>query len=300
MDTRDLEAFNAVYKYRGLSTAAKALYITPQGLSKTIQKLERELGTSLFTRKPSGMEPTVAGDRLYLCSRSIIEQLSGISGDYLSLPADYTVPCTSYSVRFISSDIFAHMHSLYPEVGLNLLEKPDAEIDEMLFNGKVEVAIMQAPVNAARYSYISLAKLPVCVLVNKHNPLAQKETLTLSDLKGRSLLYIGSDMFSPIQKRAESFREKGLNLIEVLDNEFCWMSAENDTNIAVTAMFSYPNYRYPNVREIPLKSDDSALCTWEIGIAYRANSKLSAYGSSLVDYICENLKITDKKYSGVS
>lgn len=284
MDTRDLEAFIAVYKYKGLSSAAKTLYITPQGLSKTIQKLERELGTALFTRKPTGMEPTLAGERLYMCSRSIINQLSSISGEYLNLSADYTVPCTSYSVRFLSSEIFAYMHSLYPDVGLHLIEKPDSVIDEMLGDGQVEIALMQAPVDSSRYNYISLASFPVCVLVNRSNPLALHDSLSLSDLQGMSLLYVGGDMFSTILKRAEAFRGAGLNLIEVLDNEYCWFSAANNQNVAITATSPDDFERFSQVKCIPLRSEEPALCSWELGIAYRRDSPLSAYARSFIDY----------------
>ena len=291
MDTKDLEAFNAVYKYRSLSNAAKSLYISPQGLSKTIKKLERELNTALFTRKPTGMEPTAAGDRLYTRSHDIIRLLSSISSDFLTLPNDYIVPCTSYSVRFISPDIFAYMHSLFPDIQLNLIEKPDYLIDEMLFNGKAEIAIMQAPVNSARYSYMPLMKFSICVIANEDNPLSQQVTLSLKDLCGQSILYVGGDIFSPLQQRAASFREAGLHLIEVLDNDFCWMSASDNTHIAITPVLIEYRERFPNVKCIPLINEDEDLCTWELGIVHKCKNRLSSYAQVFINYVEKNLHL---------
>lgn len=44
MNQRHLTYFLEVYKHRSISAAAKSLFISPQGLSKTILALEEELG----------------------------------------------------------------------------------------------------------------------------------------------------------------------------------------------------------------------------------------------------------------
>lgn len=55
MDTKDLRCFRHVYEERSINQAAKQLFITPQGLSRIIAKLEGELQTELFKRTPMGM-----------------------------------------------------------------------------------------------------------------------------------------------------------------------------------------------------------------------------------------------------
>ncbi len=42
MDTKDLRCFCRVYEERGINQAAKQLFISPQGLSRIIAKLEAE------------------------------------------------------------------------------------------------------------------------------------------------------------------------------------------------------------------------------------------------------------------
>lgn len=58
MNQRQLSYFLEVYKQRSISTAAQSLFISPQGLSKTILALENELGVKLFTRSKNQMLPT--------------------------------------------------------------------------------------------------------------------------------------------------------------------------------------------------------------------------------------------------
>ena len=43
------------------SAAARELYVTPQGISKSIDKLEKELGVPLFARTRTGIELTAMG-----------------------------------------------------------------------------------------------------------------------------------------------------------------------------------------------------------------------------------------------
>ena len=57
MDTRDIRCFRLVYEERSINKAAHQIFITPQGLSRIIVKLENELQTQLFQRTANGQFP---------------------------------------------------------------------------------------------------------------------------------------------------------------------------------------------------------------------------------------------------
>ena len=66
MSIQDLEYFAAVCRERSINRAAKLLYITPQGLSKSIKALEQELNAKLLNRRlfrhyPDGMRAVSSG-----------------------------------------------------------------------------------------------------------------------------------------------------------------------------------------------------------------------------------------------
>ena len=61
MDTKAFYYFQAVYEERNIHTAARKLYISPQGLGKNIKMLESELNAELFIRTKSGVIPTETG-----------------------------------------------------------------------------------------------------------------------------------------------------------------------------------------------------------------------------------------------
>jgi LysR family transcriptional regulator, nitrogen assimilation regulatory protein len=76
MDSRQLRYFIAVYEQRNLSRAADQASVAQSALSHHISNLEAEFATPLFERKPRGMEPTAAGERLYEHARIILRAMA--------------------------------------------------------------------------------------------------------------------------------------------------------------------------------------------------------------------------------
>jgi DNA-binding transcriptional LysR family regulator len=61
LDSNLLRCFLAVLEHRKLTTAAQELCVTQPALSKSLRRLETELGVPLFERTPAGMVPTDYG-----------------------------------------------------------------------------------------------------------------------------------------------------------------------------------------------------------------------------------------------
>ena len=57
--------FLAVYEERRLVKAAERLCVTPSAVSHALRDFEQSLGTKLFERTSEGVQPTIAGQRLY-------------------------------------------------------------------------------------------------------------------------------------------------------------------------------------------------------------------------------------------
>lgn len=64
LNSKLLTCFLAVVTHRTLTAAAEQLCITQPALSKSLRRLEDELGVPLFLRTPSGMIPTAYGSTL--------------------------------------------------------------------------------------------------------------------------------------------------------------------------------------------------------------------------------------------
>ena len=68
MDTRDLEYLLAVERHGSIGKAADALGLSQPALTKAVQRLEAQVGVTLFERTANGMTPTPAAE---LCAQHV-------------------------------------------------------------------------------------------------------------------------------------------------------------------------------------------------------------------------------------
>ena len=66
MNSEQLKYFELTYQERNYSAAARMVPVSPQGLTKAIRALEKELGVTLFEPDSNGMpQPTPYAQELY-------------------------------------------------------------------------------------------------------------------------------------------------------------------------------------------------------------------------------------------
>ena len=70
LDLNLLKAFIAVAEEKHFTKAAKSLFVEQSAISKSIKRLELELGTQLFLRTNRKVELTTKGENLYYCPRN--------------------------------------------------------------------------------------------------------------------------------------------------------------------------------------------------------------------------------------
>ena len=102
MDFRQLEQFIAVYEEGSFSRAARRANCTQPGLSVQVRNLENELGVMLFTRNRRGVEPTVAGKRLYARGLSILNAVADTEMSVRKLSGNVTGAITAGTVPSVS------------------------------------------------------------------------------------------------------------------------------------------------------------------------------------------------------
>lgn len=74
LDPRHLKAFATIAKLGSLGRAADALHVTQPALSRTVHRLESQLGVVLFERRTTGMELTTFGHALLPHAALLIEE----------------------------------------------------------------------------------------------------------------------------------------------------------------------------------------------------------------------------------
>ena len=119
MDTRDIRCFRLVYEERSINKAAHQIFITPQGLSRIIVKLENELQTQLFQRTANGTIPTESGHYFYTQSQELLYHLEDLKQKMQKLnhrQRTIRIGFACGSLNVLPLEQISHLTDYYPEL----------------------------------------------------------------------------------------------------------------------------------------------------------------------------------------
>ena len=203
MEYKQLEYFVKICETHSFSAAARELYVTPQGISKSIDKLEKELGVPLFARTRTGIELTAMGQELYKHARPHLKQWEYIkervagtekrSRQSLAIGFDEGT-LDQYAVQFLPDFLSAH-----PEDEISVRCFPGTECQQEVLEGRVDVGFALPPVDAELFDVLCGATYPLQLVVCKSHRLAGRASVRLSELRGERLVDLNAP--TPGQKK---------------------------------------------------------------------------------------------------
>ncbi|MEP4379374.1 MAG: LysR family transcriptional regulator [Alphaproteobacteria bacterium] len=186
MDFRQLEQFVAVYEEGSFSRAARRANCTQPGLSVQIRNLENELGVSLFTRNRRGVEPTVAGKRLYARGLSILNSVADTEMAVRELAGNVTGAITAGTVPSVSRSALpaalSRFVEAYPDVELTLDEAYGGTLTERVVSGELDFAVVTSAVKHEGIEATLLAEHELTLVSGPGSGLQPFERIRLRDL----------------------------------------------------------------------------------------------------------------------
>jgi DNA-binding transcriptional LysR family regulator len=187
MDYRQLQLFLATAERLNLSHAAEAMNITQPGLSKSMHRLQKELGTKLYHRRGRGIELTESGRALLRHVKVIETQLSdarsevmGIAGGKLGHARIGAGP--SWLSRHLPESIARVMQQI-PNIRFTVdTGFPDRLIGRLRM-GELDVVVGALPDNRIDpdLRFMRLSSDVIRVVGRREHPLARKRDRSLVD-----------------------------------------------------------------------------------------------------------------------
>lgn len=191
MNTESLQYFIKVYEKKSISSAAKDLFITPQGLSKTIKQLEMELEAELFYRESHGMEATEYGELLYARAKHICYLLEDIKKEFSIVDAkkDILNVIVTYAATYaIPPDLLFCFSKLYPNIQMKLKEIPDEYPFDTVFKKEADIGLVMGNQELEDCKYELIVPGELVVMVSKDNPLAATDEVSITQLKSEQFV----------------------------------------------------------------------------------------------------------------
>ncbi len=216
MELRQLRYFVAVARERNFTRAAGILRIAQPPLSRSIQLLEEELGTTLIERGTRPMRLTEAGQIVFDQAVQVLERAEDIKAMVKRLP-DHGGP--RLGIGFVASTLYGYL----PEVirayraaragaDLTLLELTTLEQLTALKEGRIDVGFGRIPFDDPLVDRTLLRNERLCVAMASGHRLSRgKRPLTLAELAGETLVvYPKSPRPSYADQVLGLFREHGI------------------------------------------------------------------------------------------
>lgn len=148
MQIHALQLFLVTAALGSISKAAVASHISQPALSQQLQKLEHELGATLFERSNRGVQLTEEGkivekyaERFVSLSENLRDDLAGLKSKrpIVRIAASpvvgvYALPCTMYNVK-----------NTFPDHVFSMLVKPSEEVEQAVLKGENDIGFINGP-----------------------------------------------------------------------------------------------------------------------------------------------------------
>ena len=202
----------AVAEYGNFTTASEKCFVTQPTLSMQVQKLEEELGVTIFNRSTKPLQVTDVGEKVLFQARKIVEESSrmndviseekGIIGGTLKVGI---IPTVSSTLLPLFLNIFIKKHK---NVELKIEEYNTDTLSKKLEDNTLDCAIAATPLNNSKIIERPIYYEPFVAYVPEHHFLSGNKSLGLDDLSNSDLL---------ILQDGHCFRNQVLNLCSIDD-----------------------------------------------------------------------------------
>ena len=156
--------------------AAERLNLTPSALTRQIQEIEHELGTTIFERLPQGMRLNAAGELMARHIRdqfadlervrSQIADLSGVRRGHVALACSQ-----AFVTRIVPEEVEAY-RARFPQVGFTVQVRDHAMAVAALVAFEADLALVLQPPPSAELHMIYVGRQPLCAFMRTGHPLA--------------------------------------------------------------------------------------------------------------------------------
>lgn len=198
LDLGQIQAFLTVASTQSFTKAAESLHLTQPVVSKRIAALESRLNLQLFIRWRRTVRLTPAGEVLYHAWGGMVSLILDSVNRANASQMGYTRHLTvAYCASAYPYQIGEFFQQEYPDVNISFVRAQYPEIQSKLLSGEFDVAFYgifaERDFNRTPFRCQVLKRFPLTAVALPSNPLAQKKTATVADLRGQDFI-----MLSPL------------------------------------------------------------------------------------------------------
>lgn len=292
MDIKQISYFMAVAQESSFSRAAEKINVSQPTLSIAVKKLEEELGAPLFYTFDRRQRLTDEGARLLEGARQLMDVYQKTVEDVKITnersSGSFTLGLSPLFGTCFFGDLIPSFSAAYPNIKIHMIEDGAYKIDQRILDGSVDIAVTLNTEQLSSFASCHFSTQRNVALLHKSHPLAEAESITVSQLRDEQFAIFNEDFILHRQIlsacRAAGFRPK----VALLSSQWDFMVELVSRNRAVSILPKpmLDKHPAPNVRCVPLTD---SMKYWDIVLAWNRQKYMPRACRLFLDYIKNNL-----------
>ena len=186
-----LETFIAVCEVKNFTKAGEMLGLTQPAVSQHIKKLEEELDTQIFLRKKGEITLSQEGEIALLYAKRMRALQDKMRDKIKSAKANIRkirIGITHTQESGYMIEALSKMALAYENLNITFITDTIKNLYAMLENFELDVLIIEEKPSNPDFNFMMLDTDMLTCMVSSQNPLAQKQAITLNELKNQHLI----------------------------------------------------------------------------------------------------------------
>lgn len=290
MELEELQWFIRLSQLEHLTATAREIRVTPSTLSRSLQRLEEDIGVPLFDRRGRRLVLNENGRRYLVFANTTVTNYVGLKSD-LSLFQDPSSGQVKVAFLFslgpwILENLVVPYHQSHLGVGFALLGGNPEKIQEFIEKGEAYFGILATRLPSPEYRWHTLYRETLCLTALPDHPLAAMKRISTDDLRDQQFILGRPD--SALRSRVEKlclssgFAPK----VAFEGHEMATIQGLVEAGLGVSIMApSHIHNASTDLVFVPIDGDDAI---WECGLAWMTHRPLSAPAKQFLEYAIEH------------
>lgn len=192
VDLDQLRNFLEVARWGNFTRAAEAVGLSQPALSRSIARLEEELGQPVLQRQTRGATLTDAGRLLQSRAQQVLALMADTKSEISDDGATGRIRLAAIPTvaPFFLPELLRRFTRLVPRAAVSVQEDTTEHVLRRCQDGEIELAIVALPVMAKHLEVEPLFEEELMLVMPRQHPLARRKRVTLADLESQPFVLL--------------------------------------------------------------------------------------------------------------
>ena len=184
-DFPQITHFLAVAKAGNLTQAAATLGLSQPALSRSIQKLEKTVGSPLFERQPRGVKLTEIGEFFMVRASQLRDLVDDIFAELAEASNQIQIRLAAIPTiaPYLLPTVLSQFRRRHPDIKIQVQEDTTQNIIQLCKDGDIDLALVALPIKEKYLETEKLFEEELILVFPKGHALASKKFVKLVDIQ---------------------------------------------------------------------------------------------------------------------